>query len=484
MIFSNLIAGQFVQADDGKTLNHVDPSTGQVRGTLPDSDILDVVMALQGAHKAQATWPKLSFHERSQFLFKIADLIEQKAEEFANAQALDVGHPVTASKLHSIPRAVSELRYVGRCVLDLESPAVLRDKSISFESRLPIGVVGLITPASDPLFNLVSRFAPAIAVGNVVIAKPSRYTPQTAELFARVTVEAGLPPGVFSLVQGRGDQAGTTLVQHPGVFAIAFVGSTVVGRQIHAQANELLKRTHLSLGARNPVLIFAGVDLAKVVPQVVEACVGTHPSLALRGSRLFIQESIYKEALELLKTAIEKVQMGSPLDAATKVGPLPNEKLASAYRQTIEFASKQNGKLLLDGRGKPETLLPAEKDLGFFVKPALISDLTNCSTLQQDEIIGPFLNTASFKYQHEALKHANTSPYGLMSYVFEANGAKAKRVATSIETGFVTVNSGVPLLDAAVEYEPLKNSGLGRIGGLALLNFFSRRVTVAENFSS
>lgn len=483
MTFSNFIAGKFSQALDSKTLSHIDPSTGQVAATLPDSDVLDVVQAIQAAHKAYPAWSKESAQVRAKILMSIAEKITEMSEKFCISQARDIGTPVSSTKTHSIDRAAEEFRFHARLMLDLSEPSVLREKSFHFQNRQSIGVVAVITPASDPLVNLSSRVAAALAAGNVVIAKPSRSTPETAELFALALHEAGLPPGVFALLQGRGVQAGEILCTHPGVSTIAFVGSTEVGKTIQGSANELMKRTHLALGSRNPVLLFAGTDLQKTIPQIVEACLGSHPSLSTRGSRLFIQESIYKEALELLKKNIENLKCGSPLDPSTALGPLASEKHFKAYAETVAFAAKQNGKLLLSGAGQP-TDLPNEMRNGFFVNPMLISDLTNCSTLQQEEIIGPFLNATSFKYQHDALKHANTSPYGGSAYIFETNGAKAKRVALLIETGNVYINSGVPIVDLIVEREPLKASGNGRTGGLALFNFFSRRIAISENFSA
>ncbi|RYZ73354.1 MAG: aldehyde dehydrogenase [Proteobacteria bacterium] len=483
MTFSNFVGDKFLQALDSATLDHIDPSTGLKAATLPDSDILDVVQAIQAANKAFAGWSKTSAAERAKVLNLIAEKIESMGEEFCLSQARDIGTPVSSTEAHSIERAAAEFRYHARLIQDFSDEGVLREKSLYFQNRLPIGVVAVITPASDPLVNLASRIAPALAAGNAVIAKPSRYTPETAELLAKAVHSSGLPSGVFGLVQGRGDQAGTTLVSHPGISTIAFVGSTETGKLIQASANEMMKRTHLALGSRNPVLLFAGTDLQKAIPQLVEASLGTHPSIAARGSRVFIQETIYKESLDILKKHIESLKIGSPFESATSLGPMANAKHFKKYQETVAFAAKQNGKLLLEGSGKVAGL--AQKfDQGYFVNPILISDLTNCSTLQQEEIIGPFINATSFKYQHDALKHANTSPFGGSAYIFEANGAKAKRVATLIETGSVYINSGVPLFDMSVEREPLKASGQGRVGGSALLNFFSRRSSIAENFNA
>lgn len=474
-IFLNYINAEFVPAQDGATLAHIDPSSGLAAATLPDSDVLDVVFAIQSANKALAhavkTASETTISDRSKMLSAIADLIEKRADDFALAQQRDLGTKVAATKKYSVPRAVAEFRHHANLLTQSEDAAVSEGSSLRFTSRLPIGIVACITPASDPLGNLASRIAPALAAGNAVIVKPSRYTPETAELFARILHEVGVPPGFVSVIQGRGEQAGDTLARHPGVSTIAFVGSSETGRKINAVAAEMLKRTHLALSSRNPVLVFNGVDIPKTVSMILEACLGSHPSISMRGSRLFIQEAIYKEFLEVLKTQIELKQ--------PELGPLMNQKYFAKYQELIDLASKQNGKILIGGPGSQK---PSKTDDsgGFFVAPTVIFDLTNCSTLQQEEIVGPFMNATSFKYQHDALKHANTSPYGQVAYVFEADSAKAKRVAAKLEVGQVIINSGEAFADPKVVTEGLKQSGHGFVGGRSLFEFFSRKVSVTE----
>ncbi len=444
---SNFIGGEWVASVSGKWLQKtlLGDSPGLV--DVADSDLMDVVRAVQASNKALPDWLKLPANEKSALLLKVADLIESRAHEFAQCLFEDLGTPLQASLEKSLPVAVGHFRAHAASPVN---PAAS-----------PIGLIAAIFPASDPLVCFASRIAPALKQSNVMIAKSSRQTPQTAHLLSQVIHEAGVPAGVFNFLHGRGAEVGDALLRHPGVSTISFMGSTATGRSVAVAAAEAFKRLHLSLGAKNPVLVFANTDLAVVIPQVARLCLGCHPAQALKGSRLFIQESIFKSALDQLKAVIEsadEVRLAKTADV-------------QLYRDAVELALKENGKVVTTGR---ETPSKAEH----FVKPYLFADLTNCSTLQQDEINGPLILATSFKYQHEALKHANVSPYGRIGYVFENDLEKAERVARKMEVGTVIINSEDVNRDPLEEISLLKNSGSGPEGGVAMMRFFSREMKV------
>ena len=461
----NHIGGESLDPVEGERFLVPDPTTGETASEVPDSGLMDVVKAIQGAHKAWPAWQRTESPARAELLEKIAALIESDLERLALKQAREEGLILREAR-ESVGRAAKVLRYYSR-ELALTTETVTGESGSSFTRHLmPIGVATVITPASDSFFLLASRVGAALAAGNVVIAKPSEHAPQTADSFAEITSRAGLPAGVFNLVQGRG-AAGEALIQHPGTHTISFNGSTEVGRQIQVAAAESLKRVHLSMGARNPVLVFGTVDIERAAKRVAE--LATSGPMCLRGSRLFVQESIYKPFLEAFKNQMESLKVGDPTDEATQVGPLPGAKYLESFSKAVMQATGENGKLL---QGGAETK-------GFFAKPTTVMDLTLCSTLQQEEVPGPFVTAYSFKYQHDAVKHANNCPFAQAAYVFEADAEKAQKIALKIEASRVYANAweGRPW-EPSLTWQGMKQSGQGADGGLEILRHFSRTPTV------
>jgi aminomuconate-semialdehyde/2-hydroxymuconate-6-semialdehyde dehydrogenase len=456
----NFIGGEFVSPAEGQSFTHLNPFTGEPACEVPDSDILDIVRAVQAANKAWTTWQKVEPAERAQYLKAIAKLIEKRSETLAVLQSHDDGSSVEALKAISFPRAAAVFNYYGS--LNVQKP------------RLPVGVVSIITPWSDSFFALASRVAPALMAGNVVIAKPSEFAPETAAAFAQLIKDAGLPSGVFNLVQGRGVRAGRAIMDHPGLSLVSFMGSTDTGREIQKGAAELLKRTHLALGARNPVLIFNEVDLEKWIAAIVDLTMRFSGATCLRGSRIFVQDALYERFLERYKAEVE----------GRDFGPMINAESKKRFEAAVELAVQERGKLLFGGTGLPENLDPSLRG-GFFVKPTAVYDLTLCSTLQQDEVVGPFVSISSFKYQHDAIKHANNSPLGQAAYIFHPDQEKALKIASKIEASRIFVNGDArSFWDPSVVFAGVKGSGLGREGGEESLAFFSRETLILDSLHS
>lgn len=471
----NHIGGEELAPASGKWFQHRNPSTGENSSEVPDSEFLDVVKAIQAANKALSRWEKSDVSERAKYLNEIARLFDQNLEELAKLQSQDQGMPLNLSRGDSLPRVGEIFRFYARLILDERTENLTNSKSITFTHRLPIGVVGVITPWSDPLVSMALRVAPALAAGNTVILKPSEFAPESADAFMKIVLQAGLPAGVLNLVQGRGESAGQALVQHPGLSTIGFTGRTETGQAVLRESVELLKKTQLSLGARNPVLIFADTDFKKLMPKIISTCFQFHGMTCLRGSRVFVQDPIYKEFLAAFAEEVAKLQVGNSLDEKTDLGPVRSSESLTRYQVAIDQAIKENGKILVGGPDESRDL---------FARPTVIQDLTLCSTLQQEEIIGPFVTVTSFKYQHDAVKQANNSPLGQAAYVFHADGVKSMRVATKIEAGRVYVNSGAPWVnsswDERMSFGGLKTSGLGREGAVESLRFFSREVSISQ----
>lgn len=473
----NFIGGEFIAAREGGSFAHVDPSTGAEDFRVADSGLLDVVFAVQAANKAAATWTKTPDAERAAILSGVARLIGERAELLADAQSRDQGTLLREARSWSVPRARDAFAHHARALAE-DAVTPIEFGSIRFRhNRLPVGLVGIVTPWVDALALMAERVSAALAAGNVVILKPSEHAPRTAHLFTEILRDSGLPAGVFNLVQGRGVQAGAALVEHPGISTLAFVGSTETGRLVARVAAESLKRVHLSLGARNPVLVFASCDVARVVPLVARATLGAHPRQCWRGSRLFVQDPIYKEFLAAFKTHVEALEIGPAQNESSDLGPLAHTGLAGRFEAVAAQATAEKGKWLFGGQARDG--IPGTS----FVSPSATFDFTLCSTLQQDEIIGPMMTIASFKYQHDAVKHANNSPLGRAAYLFEADPEKAEKIAAKIEAGRVFVNSGEPLDDLRVPAGGVKLSGHARENSLELIKFFSRETTISSRVS-
>lgn len=479
----NFIGGGFAAPTTGAWFSHFNPSTGQAEVEVPDSGVLDVVHALQAANKAFVDWQKVDAAARGRLLWAIAERFEKDAEELARVQSRDQGTPLVFARTESLPRVIEIFRHQARLLGTVSDSSTTTAQAVFLAHRLPIGVVGVITTWSDPFVSLAARVAPALAAGNVVIAKPSELAPESAEAFAATLAQAGLPPGVFNLVQGRGAEVGAAVVAHPGISTLAFTGRTETGRSVWRDSAEFLKRVQLSLGARNPVLIFADGGWEKAVPSIVSVCVSFPGAVCLRGSRLFVQESIYEKFLELFRVQIERVTVGDPLGEETRLGPLVSAGERDRFIEAVRQAIGEKGKLLVGG-DDPVEGLDDRLSRGFFVRPTVIHDLTLCSTLQQQEVIGPFVTVSPFKYQHEAIKQANNSPFGQAAYLFQNDAGKAMRVAQKLEAGRVFINAGRALCDERMGFGGLKTSGLGREGGDASLEFFSHRTLIAQNISN
>jgi acyl-CoA reductase-like NAD-dependent aldehyde dehydrogenase len=454
----NFINGEFVPSQDGKYFDHSDPSTGLKSCEVANSDVLDLVKAIQSSNKALTSWLKISVNERAEVLKKCGQIMTARATELAAIQALDTGCPVTSALQLSLPAAAARFT---------ESAEFILRSSASNIINHPVGIAAVVTGWSDPFNALAERASSALSMGNAVIAKTSEYAPRVGAAFAEVLNEAGLPAGVFNLLQGRGVKIGQAIAQHPGLHFISFQGSTEVGKIFLAEATETLKSVHLAMGAKNPVVIFPGIDLAATAKLVAKISGGCHPAQCLRGSRVFIQESIFKEFLGLLQSELSELKVGPALDPKTEIGPLIHHEALRKFESAVAQARGEKGNLKSPDASEDRSSLPPG---GFFAAPALISDLTYCSTLQQTEVLGPLITATSFKYQLDALKYANTNPYGHTAYVFESDLDKARKFCRKIETGQVFVNP-IDVTNPS-HSRGLKYSGLGH-STERLRDFFS-----------
>lgn len=459
----NWIQGERRAPVSGQYLDWIDPMTDEVGGQIPESDFMDVVAAVHAANQVSAEWARVDWEKRAFLLESWAGLVERDADQLAKVAASETGQVFEATKTFDVLRAAEVLRLHAQ---------ILREPHPGNRNRLPGGLSGLLTGWSEPIFQLARRLAPAIGGGGPAIVKPSSLVSRSTLRFVELSKEAGIPSGVINVVCGSGVNAGEALIAHPAIGSIAFVGSFEVGGRVRKLAAEHGKRLHMGLGGRNAVAIYGDIELATEIPKIARVLFDFHHETAWRGSRVFIQEANYKPILEALAAEVSSWTLGSPLDSATQLGPIPGRRLRDRYKSAVHQSVVEKGKSLVADLRAPER--------GLFAVPFASVDLTLCSTLQQEEVPGPFVSLSSFKYLHDVVKHANNSPLGQVAYVFGADREKIMKTGMKIEAGRVFINSG-PVRELDVEASALKASGQGGDGPRALLDFFSRSTYIYQS---
>lgn len=473
---SHFINGAQVAPTTGRYLDVLEPATGQVVARVPAGDATDVARAVEAATAAFPAWSESPAAFRSGLLLRIADLIDARLDELAEAESLDTGKPVSLARTLDIPRASANFRFFATAVLHTASDAHLTDHSaLNYTVRRPRGVAGLISPWNLPLYLLSWKIAPALATGNTAVAKPSELTPLTASLLADICVAAGLPAGVLNIVHGAGGDAGAALVAHPGVTTISFTGGTATGAAIAVSAAPAFKKVTLEMGGKNPTVLFADADLGVAIPGILRSAFTNQGQICLCGSRIIIEESIFEEFLKRFVPAAKALVLGDPRDATTDVGAV----ISAAHRDKIESyvaLAKGDGGTIHCGGARP-TGLPARCRDGFFVAPTVISGLPMNCRVNQEEIFGPVVTVTPFRGEDQAVSLANDSAYGLAASLWTGNVSRAHRVAERIACGTVWVNTWL-LRDLRVPFGGMRQSGLGREGGDEAIRFFTEAKNV------
>ena len=472
---NNYINGEFCPSQSGEVLDNYDPATGKVYSQLPNSIELDIVQAVQSANKAFPNWSRLEVKKRADYLYKIGEALEERTEELAEAESRDVGKPVWLARDVDIPRAIDNFKFfAGSLLHHAEQSWDMDGKAFNYTLRQPLGVVGLISPWNLPLYLLTWKIAPAIACGNTAVCKPSEITPMTAYLFSQIINEVGLPPGVVNIVHGLGDPVGKSLVSHPGVPLISFTGGTETGREVQTLAAPLCKKVGLELGGKNASLIFKDANLKKAIPGTVRSSFLNQGQICLCNERIYVQEDIYEEFVSEFKKQTEEIVVGDPKDPDTFMGPLVSREHLAKVKSCVELAEKDRGKVIT---GYESLQIKDEHREGYFMRPTIITDLTDCSDIQHSEIFGPVVTVRSFKYAHEAVKWANTSYLGLSSSVWTQDISRAHKVAAQIQAGTVWVNTWLKR-DLRVPFGGMKSSGLGREGGECSIDFYTEQKNI------
>ncbi|HQR09524.1 MAG TPA: aldehyde dehydrogenase, partial [Gemmatales bacterium] len=435
---SNYIDGVSRAPISGEYLDNVEPATGRVYSRIPDSDGADLALAVAAADAALPVWKAQSLEARARMLHAIADGIDRRLEELARAESIDNGKPLSLARSLDIPRASANFRFFAAALTQFSSEShSMGNEAINYTLRDPIGIVGCISPWNLPLYLFTWKIAPALAAGNCVIGKPSEVTPMTAYLLGEICTEAGLPPGVFAILHGRGSNIGQALVAHPKVKAISFTGGTATGSAIAARAAPVFKKLSLEMGGKNPTLVFADCDYEATLAGTLRAAFANQGEICLCGSRIFIERSIYHRFRDDFVARTTALKVGDPLNEDTQQGALVSEEHMEKVLSYIELARQEGGQILTGGH---RATVPGRCQDGYFVPPTVIEGLPAECRVNQEEIFGPVATLIPFETEEEALAMANGVRYGLAASIWSSDVKRCHRVARLLEAGVVWVN--------------------------------------------
>jgi aminomuconate-semialdehyde/2-hydroxymuconate-6-semialdehyde dehydrogenase len=470
----NYVDGEFVST--GKVFDNLSPLTGRVLAQVHEADAVLVDRAVRSARKAlEGAWGRTNVVQRAELLYRVADIIERRFDEFLEAEIADTGRPLEQARKLDVYRGIANFRTfadLGKVAHSEFFETFLADgtKLINYSVRKPLGVVASISPWNLPILSLTWKAAPALICGNAVVCKPSEETPSSATLMAEAFHEAGAPPGVFNLVHGFGPgSAGEALARHPGIDAITFTGESRTGAAIMKSAAEGVKEISFELGGKNAAIVFADADFDAAVDGVIRSSFTNAGQVCLCSERVYVERPLFERFVAALKARTQELKIGWPDEPGVFMGSLISrehrEKVLSYYRLAV-----QEGATVVTGGGVPD--FGDERDNGAFVQPTIWTGLPDTARCVQEEVFGPVCHVSPFDSEDEVIRRVNDSPYGLASSVWTTNLSRAHRVGPRLEVGIVWVNTWFSR-DLRTPFGGTKLSGIGREGGRYSLDFYS-----------
>jgi acyl-CoA reductase-like NAD-dependent aldehyde dehydrogenase len=470
------IGGEFVDAVDGATIEVLDPHDCSVLAQVAEARVPDVDRAVAAAGAAFPAWSRTAAAERGRLLLRVADAIEAHADELAQLESRDTGHPLRDSQRLDVPRTAATFRYFGGMADKVQGSVVPVDPGfLNYVERTPLGVVGQIVPWNFPLMFCSWKLGPALAAGNTVVLKPAELTPLSSLRLAELLVDVGLPPGVVNIVPGYGPTAGQHLAEHPGVAKIAFTGSTATGRRVVEASAGNLKQVQLELGGKGANVVFADADLDAALHGSAFAIFHNQGQACIAGSRLVLHDDIADEFLDRFLALARTIRLGHPLDAATEMGPLTSPMHRDRVLSYVKVAVDEGAEVLAGGRAPDRADLAA----GCYVEPTVVR-ADPAARVSREEVFGPFVTVTTFRSDEEAVALANATDYGLGAGLWTRDLARAHRMARAFRSGMVWINS-YKRVDPGSPFGGVGQSGYGREMGFEAMHGYTEAKSVWVN---
>ncbi len=470
------IGGRWVAAEDGATLPSLNPHDNSTLAEVAMAGRADIDKAVAAAKAAFPKWSRMAAMDRGRLLLKLADLIEEKAEELALLEALDTGHPLRDTRGLDVPRTAVTFRYFGGMADKFEGSVIPVEAGfLNYLLREPLGVVGQVVPWNFPLMFTSWKMAPALAAGNCIVMKPAELTPLSTLKIAQLMAEVGFPEGVVNIVPGLGSVAGQYIAEHPEIAKVAFTGSTATGRRIVQASAGNLKKVQLELGGKGANIVFEDANLPAAVGGSAFAIFHNQGQACIAGSRLILHEKIADAFLEKFVALAKSIKVGNPVTACTEMGPLTSQQHRDRVLSFVEVARQQGGEVLTGG--KP----PADAELarGCYVEPTVVRAKPT-DRVSQEEVFGPFVTVTTFRDDEEALAIANGTEYGLGGGLWTANLQRAHRFAREMKSGMVWINC-YKRVNPASPFGGTGSSGYGREMGFDVMREYTQAKSVWVN---
>ncbi len=465
----HFIDGRYVDGVQGSCFVTNNPATNEPVGEVAEGHAADVDRAVNAARRAfaEGPWRTMKTKERAEVLRRVADGIDAHTEEIARLETLDTGLPISQTLKAQIPRSADNFRFFAEMATHMDGETYPVDgEFLNYTIRQPVGVAGLITPWNTPFMLETWKIAPCLAAGNTCVLKPAEWSPLSASKLGEILREAGVPDGVFNVVNGFGETAGAALVAHPEVNLISFTGETTTGQEIMRNGAATLKRFSLELGGKSPMLVFPDADLDRALDAAVFGGFSLNGERCTASSRLFVQQEIHDEFVARLAERARNVRVGDPFEDNTEVGPLIHPDHLDRVMSYVDIG-RQEGATVAAGGGRPPGL-----EVGNYLEPTVLTNVSNSMRVAQEEIFGPVLCVIPFETEEEVVRLANDVRYGLAAYIWTGNVARAHRVARALESGMVWVNSQ-NVRELRAPFGGVKDSGTGREGGYYSFEFYT-----------
>jgi acyl-CoA reductase-like NAD-dependent aldehyde dehydrogenase len=479
--FHNLIGGEWVPAASGKTILNRNPADhADIIGAFPSSDAKDVDSAVAAAKKAYATWRLVPAPKRAEILVRAGQLLQERKEKYANDMTREMGK-VLAETRGDVQEAIDEAFYVageGRRLFGVTAPSELQNK-FAMSVRMPVGVIGLITPWNFPMAIPSWKLFPALVAGNTCVIKPAEDTPLSTYNLVQTLMDAGLPPGVVNIVAGEGPTAGAPIVEHPGVRAISFTGSSEVGSLVGQRAAASFKPVSLEMGGKNAQIVLDDANLELALDGALWGAFGTTGQRCTATSRILLQKGIAAEFTTKLVARAKALKVGNGLDESVQVGPQVNESQIATSTKYVEIATKEGAKVLTGGKA----LTQGPHANGTFFEPTVLGGVTHTMRIAREEVFGPVVSLIEFDTFEQAIEIANSIDYGLSTSLYTKDVNRAFTAMRDLEAGITYINAPTIGAEVHLPFGGVKQTGNGHREGLGAIDFFTTWKAVYVDYS-